>query len=69
MDKNKNDPSAEAPLNRALKSETESVYPTKERSPSPYESTSTKANEGGGWPIIWLVVTVVCIALAIYFLV
>lgn len=69
MDKNKNDPSADAPLNRALKSETESVYPTKERSPSPYESTSTKANEGRGWPIIWLVVTVVCVALAIYFLV
>lgn len=69
MDKNKKDPSSDAPLNRALKSETETVYPTKERSPSPYESTSTKANQGEGWPMIWLVVTIVGIALAIYFLV
>ena len=69
MDMNKNDPAADAPLNPALKSGTESVYPTEERSPSPYESTSTEANDGRGWPIIWLVVTVVCVALAIYFLV
>ena len=59
----------ETPLNPALKSETEMVYPTKESSPAPIETTSAAENEGEGWPIIWLVVTVVCVALAIYFLV
>ena len=57
------------PLNPALKSETETVYPTKESSPAPFDTTSAKEREGEGWPIIWLVVTLVCIALAIFFLV
>ena len=59
----------DAPLNPALKSETETVYPTKESSPAPIDTTSAKEREGEGWPVIWLVVTLVCIALAIYFLI
>jgi hypothetical protein len=59
----------DAPLNPALKSETETVYPTKESSRAPIDTTSAKEREGEGWPVIWLVVTIVCIALAIYFLV
>ena len=58
----------ETPLNPALKSETETVYPTTESSPAPIDTTSATENEGEGWPVIWLVVTVVCVALAIYFL-
>ena len=63
------DDSQDAPLNPALKSETETVYPTEESSPAPIETTSAKENEGEGWPVIWLVVTLVGIALAIYFLI
>lgn len=59
----------DAPLNPALKSETETVYETRSSSPAPIETASAKENEGEGWPVIWLVVTVVCVALAIYFLV
>jgi hypothetical protein len=59
----------DVPLNPALKSETETVYPTTESSAAPVDTTSAKENEGEGWPVIWLVVTVVCIALAIYFLI
>jgi len=58
----------DAPLNPALKSETETVYETEVSSPAPIETTSAKENEGEGWPVIWLVVTAVCVALAIYFL-
>ena len=57
-----------APLNPALKSSTETVYETKVSTPGPLETTSAQENEGEGWPVIWLVVTVVCVALAIYFL-
>lgn len=64
-----NDEPRDAPLNPALKSGTESVYPTKESSPAPIDTTSASENEGEGWPIIWLVVTVVCVALTIYFLI
>ena len=63
------DDSQDGPLNPALKSETETVYPTTESSPAPIETTSAKENEGEGWPVIWLVVTLVGIALAIYFLI
>ncbi len=57
-----------APLNPALKPETERVYPTGESSPAPIETTSARQGEGEGWPIAWLVVTLVCVAIAIYFL-
>ncbi len=58
----------DAPLNPALKSSAETVYPTEKSSPAPIDSASTKGQGGEGWSIIWLVVTVVGVALAIYFL-
>jgi hypothetical protein len=60
---------ADAPLNPALKSRTETVYDTRSTSPAPYDSASAKEGQGEGWPIVWLVVTVVCVALAIYFII
>jgi hypothetical protein len=59
----------DAPLNPALKSETETVYETKVSSRAPIETASAKENEGESWPVIWLVVTAICVVLAIYFLV
>lgn len=56
------------PLNPALKSETETVYPTKESSRAPIETTSAKENEGEGWPVVWLVVTIIGAIFAVYFL-
>ena len=68
MSEQSRDEPRDAPLNPALKSETEMVYPTKESSPAPIDTTSAAENEGEGWPVVWLIVTVVCIVLAIYFL-
>ena len=71
-DRAMNDPSRdrpeEAPLNPALKSTTETVYPTGASTPAPLESTNAHAGQGGGWPIVWLIVTIVGVALALYFL-
>ena len=58
----------DAPLNPALKSTTETTHDTTHSSPAPVDTTSAKENEGEGWPIIWLVVTVICVVLALYFL-
>ena len=58
----------DAPLNPALKSRTETVYETETSSPAPIDTASAKEGEGEGWPVIWLVVAIVCVALAIYFL-
>ena len=56
----------EAPLNPALKSTTETVFDTKNPSPPPIETSSSREGEGEGWPIAWVVVTVVCVIVAIY---
>jgi hypothetical protein len=69
MTDQRKDDRRDAPLNPALKSEMETVYPTRESSPAPIDTTSAKEREGERWPVIWLVVTIVCVALAIYFLV
>ncbi len=68
MTHQKRDEPQEAPLNRALKSETETIYPTKESSRAPFETTSATAKDGQGWPLVWLLVTLVGIVLALYFL-
>ena len=56
----------QVPLNPALKSTTETVYDTTHPSPAPIDTASANEGEGEGWPIVWLIVTVVCVALAIY---
>lgn len=58
----------DAPLNPALKSTTERVYDTTSTTPAPIDTASSKENEGEGWPVAWLVVTVICVVLAVYFL-
>ena len=68
MSEQSRDEPRDAPLNPALKSETETVYPTKDSSIAPIDTTSAKENEGEGWPVVWLIVTFVGIAFAIYFL-
>ena len=61
------DQPTDAPLNPALKSRTETVYDTKHTTPTPFDSASAKEGEGEAWPIVWLVVTVIGVALAVYF--
>ena len=68
MNEQSRDEPRDTPLNPALKSGTETIYPTTESSPAPIDTTSATENEGEGWPIIWLIVTVVGVVLAIYFL-
>lgn len=56
----------EAPLNPALKTTTETVYDTRHPSPPPIDTTSSREGEGEVWPVIWLIVTVLGVALAIF---
>ena len=62
------DQPTDAPLTPALKSRTETVYDTKSTTPAPFDTASAKEGEGESWPIVWLVVTVIGVALAIYFI-
>jgi hypothetical protein len=67
MSERNRDQPKNSPLNPALKSTTETVYDTKNSSAAPIDTTSASENEGEGWPVAWLVVTVVGVVLAIYF--
>ncbi len=58
----------EAPLNPALKKSTETEYDTSS-SDAPINTTSANEGEGNGWPIVWLVVTILGVVLAIWLLV
>ncbi len=58
----------DAPLNPALKSGTDTIFDTKRTTPAPIDTASAKEGQGEGWPIIWLVVVVVCVALTLYFI-
>lgn len=64
---NKDQPT-QAPLNPALKSTTETSHDTGTSSEAPIDTTSAKEGEGEGWPLIWLVVTILGLLLAIWFL-
>ncbi|MBX9896767.1 MAG: hypothetical protein K2Y17_02520 [Qipengyuania sp.] len=57
-----------APLNPALKSQSETVYDTTHTTPAPIDTASASEGEGEGWSWVWIVVTVLCVALAIWFL-
>ena len=61
------DQPTDAPLNPALRSRTETVYDTRRTTPTPFDSASAKEGESEAWSIVWLVVAVIGIALAIYF--
>jgi len=67
-DKDRNE-AGESVLNPALKQTTETVYDTDHVTPAPIDTASAKEGEGEGWPLIWLVVVVICVALTIYFLI
>ena len=56
----------EAPLNPALKSRTDQTHDTRRVTPSPFDSASAKTGQGESWSLIWLVVTLLCVILALY---
>lgn len=68
MSDSERDRPSEAPLNPALKSTKETTYDTRSVTPAPFDTASAREGEGEGWPVIWLIVTVVCVVLALWFL-
>ena len=58
----------EIPLNPALKSQMDKTYDTDRSTPAPFDTASSKGG-GEAWPIVWLVITIVCIGFAVYFLI
>lgn len=55
-------------LNPKLKSGEDTRHNTETPTRPPADSTSVQREEGRAWPAIWLVVTVICVIVAIYLL-
>jgi hypothetical protein len=56
-------------LNPALKKRTEETHDTSKSSLAPVATASVQREEGRAWPMIWLIVTIVCVLIAIYIIV
>lgn len=67
-DRTREDSEREVPLNPALKSGRDKTHDYGDRTPSPYESTSAKESRWEVWPFIWATIAIICVILAIYFL-
>lgn len=57
---------ADRGLNPALKTRTDTTHDTTHPTRAPADSASVQHEEGRGWPMIWLVVTIVCVVLALW---
>lgn len=62
-------PDRDPELNPSLKSRIETSHNTSRPSRAPHETASVQHEEGRAWPMIWMVVTLLGIAIAIYLLV
>lgn len=58
----------QAGLNPQLRRRTDATHDTTASSPAPVETTSVQRDEGRVWPIIWAMVTLICVAVAVWFL-
>lgn len=63
------DPEQEPSLNPSLRRRKETAHDTTGSSPAPADSASVQRDEGRAWPMIWLIVTLLSIAIAIYLIV
>ena len=59
-------PDHEPGLNPSLRQRTEDVHDTRSSTPPPADSASVQREEGRAWPMIWLVVTVICVVIGIW---
>ena len=53
-------------LNPGLKSRTDTSRETERPSLAPADSASVQREEGKSWPMIWLIVGVICVAVAAF---
>ena len=62
-------PPSASGLNPALRHRTDETYDTSVSSLAPADTASVQNERGRTWPIIWAVVTLACVAIAIWILV
>lgn len=59
----------DAPLNPALKKVRDGTYGPDHEGRDPMETVSIKKDEGGYWPAVWAITTIICVIVAIVLIV
>jgi hypothetical protein len=60
----------ERPLNPALHREIDASHGTEFQGTDPMKTVSVKdPDEGRSWPMIWAIVTILCVVIAVYYIV
>lgn len=60
----------DAPLNPALHRQIDASHGTEFKGTDPMKTVSVQdPDEGRSWPMIWAVVAIICVALAVYYVV
>lgn len=62
-------PDRDPKLNPSLKSRVETSHNTAYSSRAPHETASVQHQEGRAWPMIWMIVTLLGVAIVIYLLI
>jgi hypothetical protein len=60
------EPTHDPALNPALRQRHEQTHDTAHSTLPPFESASVQREEGKAWPAIWMIVTLVGVAIALY---
>jgi hypothetical protein len=64
------EPVRDAAINPAIHREIDATHGTEFKGTDPMRTVSVQdPDEGRSWPIVWAVVAIVCVALAIYYVV
>lgn len=69
MSENPDSPRPDPGLNPALRNRTDQTHDTTVSSLAPADTASIQKQEDRAWPFIWAVVTLGCIAIAVWLLV
>ena len=59
----------DAPLNPDIKRRFDETYDKSWTQPPLATTHAHEGAQGEGWPWVWLVITLICVALAVYFLI
>jgi hypothetical protein len=66
--KSPGEPTGDAPINPGLHREVDASHGTEFRGTDPMTTLSVQdPEEGSSWPWIWAIVAIVCVAIAIYY--
>lgn len=68
--KPQDEPDGDAPINPAMRRRIDTTHGTRFEGTDPMRTVSVKdPDEGRSWPVIWAIVAILCVAIAVYYVI